>query len=152
MVTPLMSCSARLPVYTLLISMFVPSEQLFWIFNMQGMIMMLMYLIGLVTALFAAFVFKLFITYDQKSFYVMEMPVYHMPRWKNVWLTMYQRSGTFVWEAGKIIVAVSVVLWMLASYAPAGKFEAIEIKYQDELAVAENTAVIQNKIDSSHGL
>lgn len=129
MVTPLVSCSARLPVYTLLISLVVPNERVLGIFNKQGLALMLMYLISILAAILVALVMKFIIKAKEKSYFIMELPVYRMPRWKNVLFTMYEKSKTFVFEAGKVIIAISIVLWVMATYGPSKRFEAIEKKY-----------------------
>lgn len=129
MVTPLMSCSARLPVYTLLISIVVPSEKVFGVLNLQGLVLMGMYLLGFVAAIFSAWVMKLVIKSKERSYFIMELPVYRMPRWNNVGITIFNKVKTFVTEAGKIILAVSIVLWFLASYGPGDSFKNIESKY-----------------------
>jgi ferrous iron transport protein B len=118
MVTPLMSCSARLPVYTLLISMAIPSTLILGFINLQALVMLAMYVLGTVAALIAALVFKWIIKHDIPSYFIMELPVYHVPRWKNIWLTCWQKSLSFITEAGKVILLVSIVLWFLASYGP----------------------------------
>ncbi len=118
MVTPLMSCSARLPVYTLLISMAIPSDKFVGIVSVQALLMLGMYVLGTVSALVAAVVFKWIIKHDVPSYFIMELPVYHAPRWKNIWMNMWQKSRSFVAEAGKVILIVSIVLWFLASYGP----------------------------------
>lgn len=118
MVTPLMSCSARLPVYTLLISMAIPNTLVFGIVSLQALVMLAMYILGTVAALVAALVFKWFIQFSIPSYFIMELPVYHAPRWRNIWINCWQKSKSFVNEAGKIILIISVVLWFLASYGP----------------------------------
>lgn len=129
MVAPLVSCSARLPVYTLLISLIIPQEKVFGVISLQALTLMGMYLISIVAAMVVAFVMKFIIKAKEKSYFIMELPVYRMPRWKNVLYTMYEKSKTFVFEAGKVIIAISIVLWVLASYGPSDKFQAIEKKY-----------------------
>jgi len=118
MVTPLMSCSARLPVYTLLISMAIPSDRFIGIVSVQALLMLGMYVLGTAAALVAAVVFKWIIKHNVPSYFIMELPVYHAPRWNNIWINMWQKSRSFVAEAGKVILIVSVVLWFLASYGP----------------------------------
>jgi len=129
MVTPLVSCSARLPVYTLLISLVVPNKMVFGFLSLQGLTLMAMYVISIVAAILVALVMKFIIKAKEKSYFIMELPVYRMPRWKNVIFTMYEKSKTFVLEAGKVIIAISIVLWVLASYGPGKRFENIEKKY-----------------------
>ena len=130
MVTPLVTCSARLPVYTLLIALVVPNKNVWWIFNMQGLALTGMYLFSLVSAVTVAFVMKYILKARERGYFIMELPVYRMPRWKNVGHSMYDRAKAFVLQAGKVIIAVSVILWVLASYGPGDRFEKIEQKYK----------------------
>ena len=132
MVTPLMSCSARLPVYTLLISMAIPSDQYVGIVSLQALLMLGMYVLGTVAALLGAVVFKWIIRHDRPSYFIMELPVYHVPRWNNIWLNMWQKSRSFVSEAGKVILVVSVVLWFFASYGPKAD-ESFSIQASEDL-------------------
>jgi len=141
MVTPLMSCSARLPVYTLLISLAVPSKNVLGFINLQGLVMMALYLIGFLAAIGAAWVFKWLIKARERSYFIMELPVYRTPRWSSIGLTILEKVKLFVFQAGKIIIAISVVLWVLSSYAPSGKFDRIEKKY----AQSENTTGLSKK-------
>lgn len=130
MVAPLVSCSARLPVYTLLISLIIPDTKVLGIISLQALTLMGMYLISIVAAILVAFVMKFIIKAKEKSYFIMELPVYRMPRWSNVLFTMYEKSKTFVFEAGKVIIAISIVLWVMASYGPSARFEKIEKKYK----------------------
>ncbi|MEJ2883415.1 ferrous iron transport protein B [Pedobacter sp. GR22-6] len=129
MVVPLVSCSARLPVYTLLISLVVPDQKVWGFINMQGLALMSMYIIGILAAILVAVVMKFIIKAKERSYFIMELPVYRMPRWSNVLFTMYEKSKTFVLEAGKVIIAISIILWVMASYGPGDRFEQIEQKY-----------------------
>lgn len=119
MVIPLMTCSARLPIYVILIALVIPDTKLLGIINLQGLTLLGLYLIGFIAALIAAWVFSLIIKSDTNSFLIMEMPVYKTPRWNNVGLMMLEKSKTFVFQAGKIIIAISLILWVLASFGPA---------------------------------
>jgi ferrous iron transport protein B len=130
MVTPLVACSARLPVYTLLIALVVPNRNVWWIFNLQGLALTGMYVLSLVSAVVVAYVMKFILKARERGYFIMELPVYRMPRWNNVLFSMYERSKTFVLEAGKVIIAVSVILWVLSSYGPGNRFSNIEKKYQ----------------------
>ncbi len=130
MVTPLVTCSARLPIYTLLIALVVPNRNVWWLFNMQGLALTGMYVFSLVSAIVVAFVFKLILKGRERGYFIMELPVYRMPRWNNVAYSMYERSKAFVFQAGKVIIAISVILWVLASYGPGDRFARIEQKYQ----------------------
>ena len=123
LVTPLMSCSARLPVYTLLIALVIPDIAIGGIFNLKGLVLLGLYLLGLIAALGVAILLKWIIKAKQKSFLIMELPMYKMPRWRNILLTILEKTKVFVWEAGKVILAISIVLWVLASYGPAKRIE-----------------------------
>jgi len=130
MVTPLVTCSARLPIYTLLISLVVPNRNVWWIFSMQGLALTGMYVFSLISAVVVAFAFKFIVKGSERGYFIMELPVYRMPRWNNVAYSMYDRSKTFVFQAGKVIIAISVILWVLASYGPGGRFARIDQKYK----------------------
>lgn len=129
MVTPLMSCSARIPVYVLLISMFVPDTRFLGIFNLQGLVMTGMYFLGFFMALAVAWVIKTVARYSSGGIFVTELPIYRLPRWRNILLTMYHKSRTFVMEAGKVILMISMVLWFLKTYGPQEKMAAIDAEY-----------------------
>ena len=155
MVIPLLSCSARLPVYILLIGMFVPKEPIIGFFNLQGLTMMGFYLLGLVLALLIAGLMHWWMKTDQKQFFVMELPRYRFPQWRNVLLTMYQKAKIFTVEAGKIILIISVVLWVLASYGPSKQLQAVEDKYetieqQRDLSVEEERSKNQELLVNSY--
>ena len=130
MCTPLMSCSARLPVYTILIALVVPNKFMFGFIGLQGMIMMLMYLLGTVMALISAYVMKWFIKSKEKSFFILELPVYRGPRWKNMFYTMVEKAKVFVYDAGKVIMVISLLLWVLSSYGPPQKMQKVSAKYE----------------------
>ena len=123
LVTPLMSCSARLPVYTLLIALVIPDTLIGGIFNLKGLVLLGLYLLGLLAALGVAMFLKWIIKSKQKSFLIMELPMYKMPRWRNILLTILEKTKVFVWEAGKVIMAISIILWVLASYGPSERME-----------------------------
>lgn len=142
MVTPLMSCSARLPVYTLLISLVVPPGKTLGIFNYQGLILMSLYLVGFIAAIGSALVMKWILRAKEKSYFIMELPVYRSPKWHSVCLTIYDKVKVFLWEAGKIIVAISVILWFLTSHGPKQEFAKIDKKYMD-------TSLVKNRSSQS---
>ena len=146
MVTPLISCSARLPVYILLISLIIPSKTIFGIISLQGLALMVMYLISFVAAILVAWVMKIIIKAREKSYFIMELPVYRMPRWKNVFYTMYEKSRTFVFEAGKVIIAISIILWVMASFGPGNRFTNIDTKYQTALLDTTKTEHVKTLI------
>ena len=126
MVTPFMSCSARLPVYTILISLVIDKKIYFGFLSLQGLVMMGLYLLGIVMALLASMVLKWFIKIKEKSYFILELPVYRAPRWKNVGVTMVQKAQIFVRDAGKVIMVISILLWFLSSYGPGEQMKKIE--------------------------
>ncbi len=128
-ITPLISCSARIPVYTLLIALVIPAEQQLWSFNLQGIVMMVLYLLGFIAAIVTASFMKIGVKSSERSHFIMELPIYRSPRWSNVGITIVNKVKVFLFEAGKIIIAVSVVLWVLSSYGPGDKMTAIDKKY-----------------------
>jgi ferrous iron transport protein B len=125
-VTPLMSCSARIPVYAVLVALVVPDENVWGIFNMRGVALMGLYLLGLFSALGSAWILKTILKPRERSYFIMEFPVYRWPRWKNVGLTIIEKVKAFVWQAGKVIVAISVLLWVLATYGPGNRQDQAE--------------------------
>jgi ferrous iron transport protein B len=116
LVAPLASCSARLPVYSLLIAAFIPSTLIFGFWNLQGIVMVSMYLLGIVMALLMALLFKRTILKGKTPDFIMELPPYRLPSLKNVVLQMWERSILFLKRAGTIILGVSIILWFLATY------------------------------------
>ncbi len=116
LVAPLISCSARMPVYALMIASFIPNESVLGIFSLAGLVLVSMYLLGLFAALFMAFVFKKFLIKGQSPAFIMELPPYRMPSLKNTMLHMWERSRIFLKRAGTIILGVSIILWFLATY------------------------------------
>lgn len=136
LVTPFITCSARLPIYVILIALVIPPE-LHWIgISLQAWALMGLYILGAMTALGASWVIDRLMRKQQSDGFVMEMPLYKMPQWKNVALTMYERSMAFVLGAGKIILSISLLLWVLASFGPNDKFYNPE-KYMDNSQTSE---------------
>lgn len=122
-VTPLMSCSARLPVFTILIALVVPDKLVFGVFNVQGLALMGLYLLGFAAAMLTALVMKYLVRVKERSYLLMELPAYRVPKWSNVGFTIIEKTKSFVVEAGKVILAISIVLWVLASYGPGDNLE-----------------------------
>jgi ferrous iron transport protein B len=129
LVTPFMSCSARLPVYTILIALVIPRKILLGFISLQGLVMMGMYVLGVLVALGVSTVLNWIIRIHEKSFFILELPVYRPPRWKNILLTMYQKARVFVVDAGKVIMVISLLLWALSSYGPSGEREKVEAAF-----------------------
>ena len=121
LVTPFTTCSARLPVYLILISLVIPEQTILGI-NAQGLTLMGLYLLGFAMALFSSWILKRYFKTQFKSYFVVEMPNYKLPQIKNVAITVIEKTKSFVTEAGKIILAFSVLLWLLASFGPGDQF------------------------------
>lgn len=120
LVVPLMSCSARIPVYTLLISLVIPQKIVGGIFELQGLALFGLYTLGTVSAIVVAVILKLLIKTKEKGFLILEMPSYKLPSPKNIMFSVYEKVKVFVFEAGKIILAISIVLWALSRFGPDG--------------------------------
>ena len=129
LVTPLMSCSARLPVYTILIALVIPGDYFFGFLSLQGLVMMGLYLFGVIMALLVARVARIFLKLKEKSFFVLELPLYKTPRWKNIFYLMIEKAKIFVVDAGKIIMIISLLLWFLSSYGPGKQMEDVHQRY-----------------------
>ncbi|HLF45680.1 MAG TPA: ferrous iron transport protein B [Chitinophagaceae bacterium] len=130
LITPLMSCSARLPVYTILIALVIPNTYLFGFLNIQGLVMMGLYLMGLVMALIVSYVAKWFIRIKEKSFFILELPTYRSPRWGNIFQTMVNKAKIFVFDAGKIIMVISLILWAMSSYGPGKRMQEVTFSFE----------------------
>jgi ferrous iron transport protein B len=148
LVTPLMGCSARLPVYTLLVSLLIRNNQSF--LDLRGLILLGLYLIGFLAVLLFSLIFKWVLKQKEKSFFILEMPDYRVPSFRNVALTIKSKTYDFVFNAGKIILMVSVVLWFLASYGPSEKFESIELKYSNYLNEDKESLIKSEKLEASY--
>ena len=142
MVTPFMSCSARLPVFTILASLVVPNKNILGIFSLQGLVLMGLYVLGIVIALLVSYLMNLFIKIKEKSFFILELPVYRQPRWKNIIYTMVEKAKVFVFDAGKVIMIISLVLWAFSSFGPTEKRNKIKENYA---VLIKNDPVNENK-------
>lgn len=151
LVTPFTTCSARLPVYLIIIELVIPDQDIF-IFNLQGLTLMLLYLIGFAVAIGSAWILDRVLKIESKTFFIVEMPNYKLPLFKNVAINVIEKTRSFVVDAGKIILAISIVLWVLASYGPGDNFnnaESIVTAQMDSGAFAK--ADLEKKI-ASHKL
>ena len=133
LITPLMSCSARLPVYTMLIALVIPRNRVLGIFSLQGLVMMGLYMLGLVMAMVVSYVAKWLIKMKEKSFFILELPIYRAPRWNNVIVTMINKAKIFVIDAGKVILVISMILWALSSFGPEKRRQAVRDHYAAEV-------------------
>jgi len=123
LVTPFTTCSARLPVYAIIIALVIPDKRILGFLNMQGLTLMLLYLLGFATAILSASLLNKILKIKGKTYFVVEMPGYKLPLFKNVAINVIEETKAFVFGAGKIILAISVILWFLASNGPGPEFE-----------------------------
>jgi ferrous iron transport protein B len=152
LVTPFTTCSARLPVYAIIIALVIPDTRVFGIINMQG----LLYLLGFGMAIFSAYILNKILKIKGKTYFVIEMPNYKLPLFKNVAINVIEKTKAFIYGAGKIILAISIVLWFLASYGPGEKFnnaEKIVIEKNSENPLEETelqNAIASQKLENSY--
>ena len=126
LVTPFTTCSARLPVYAIIIALVIPDQYVLGIINLQGLTLMLLYLIGFGSAIFSAYLLNKVLKIKGKTYFVIEMPNYKLPLFKNVFINVIEKTKAFVFGAGKIILAISIVLWFLASNGHGENFNNAE--------------------------
>ena len=154
LVVPFTTCSARLPVYLIIISLVIPKQRVAWIFGYQSLSLMFLYLLGFVTAICSAWLLNRFLKMPGKSFFVVEMPNYKLPLFKNVAINVVEKTKSFVTGAGKIILAISIVLWVLASYGPNDNFanaeEIVTENYNPNEAEDLETAIAGYKLEHSY--
>ncbi|MBG6186881.1 ferrous iron transport protein B [Flavobacterium sp. CAN_S2] len=156
LVTPFTTCSARLPVYAIIIALVIPDNRVFGFLNMQGMTLMLLYLLGFGMAIFSAYILNKILKIKGKTYFVVEMPNYKLPLFKNVGINVIEKTKAFIFGAGKIILAISIVLWFLASYGPGEKFNnaekiVIENTINNPLPETEfENAVASQKLENSY--
>ena len=131
LVTPFITCSARLPVYLIIISLVIPQGRFLGL-SYQALTLMLLYLIGFGMAILSAATLNRLLKFRSKSFFVVEMPSFKVPMFKNVAITVLEKTRTFVFEAGKIILAISVLIWILASNGPGISFKNASSIVQQE--------------------
>jgi ferrous iron transport protein B len=126
LVTPFTTCAARIPVYAILIALIIPDKRIFGFLNLQGLTLMLLYMLGFLMAIISATILNKMLQLKTKSFFVIEMPNYKIPYYKNVGLNVLEKTKAFVFGAGKIIVSLSIILWFMASYGPNDNFANAE--------------------------
>ncbi len=147
LITPLMSCSARLPVYTILIALVIPNKLFLGFISLQGLVMFALYLLGFLAAILISKILSYIIKADGKSVFLMELPIYRAPNLKNVFYTMVQKAKVFVMDAGKIIMIISVLLWWLGSHGPANTMQTIKAKYvnnnSSEAALQQSAEIME---------
>jgi ferrous iron transport protein B len=156
LVTPFTTCSARLPVYAIIIALVIPDERVFGVVNRQGLTLMLLYLLGFGTAIFSAYILNKILKIKGKTYFVVEMPNYKLPLFKNVAINVIEKTKAFIYGAGKIILAISIVLWFLASYGPGEKFNNAEkiVLEKNQSKPLEETelqnAIASQKLENSY--
>ena len=148
LVTPFTTCSARLPVYLIIISLVIPEGRVLWIFSLQGLTLMFLYLLGFAASLFSAYLLNKVLKIKSRSFFVVVMPNYKIPMPKNVFITVIEKTNSFVFGAGKIILAISIILWVLASYGPGDFNNAESIVKKQNTNETLSEAAIETQIAS----
>ena len=148
LVTPFTTCAARLPVYAIIIALVIPDQKVLGIFNLQGIVFLGMYLLGFVTAILSAYILHKVMKVKTKTFFIIEMPTYKLPLLKNIGITVLEKTKAFVFGAGKIILAISVVLWFLASNGGAEFKNAEQIVQQKYAHTEVSEEQLQNDITS----
>lgn len=148
LVTPFTTCSARLPVYLIIIALVIPEERVLGVFSLQGLTLMFLYLLGFGSALLSAYILNKILKIKSKSFFVIEMPNYKIPMPKNVMITVVEKTKSFVLGAGKIILAISILLWVLASYGPSDFSQAESIVKNDPSSQSLSQEELDTKIAS----
>jgi ferrous iron transport protein B len=140
LVTPFMTCSARLPVYSLIIGLII-TDQGNAVFNLKGVFLLALYALGVLGALGSGLVLRWVVKDSYKSYLAIEIPAYHYPAWKNVFISLWEKVSAFVFGAGKIILAISIILWGLASFGPGLKEYQPSLTQADQLLPAEEQEV-----------
>ena len=146
LVTPFTTCAARLPVYLIIISLVIPEQRVFGFITLQGLTLLFMYMLGFGSAIISAWLLDKFLTIKSKTFFVVEMPNYKLPLFKNVAITVIEKTKSFVLGAGKIILAISVILWVLASYGPGDFNNAESIVTQENISETLTDNELDTKI------
>jgi ferrous iron transport protein B len=147
LVTPLTTCSARIPVYAIIIALVIPDQRYFG-FNLQALTLMLLYIIGFLSAIISAFILNKIIKVQSKSYFIIEMPNYKIPSLKNIGLTIFEKTKAFVFGAGKIILAISIIIWFLATNGPSS-FKNADNNVRQEVASQHlSQAELAKKIES----
>lgn len=140
---PFMTCSARLPVYTILITMLFPINNN-RIFDYRGLTLLALYLLGIIATLFSTWLINKYSTIPSNTNWVLELPIYRKPAWKNLCISVYQKTKSFVLNAGKIIFSISILLWVLASFSPKNE------NFVKEKAHEENISYSSSKLEYSY--
>lgn len=143
LVVPFTTCAARLPVYLIIISLVIPDEKIGWIFGYQSLTLMLLYFLGFGTAVGSAWLLNKILKIKSKSYFVIEMPGYKVPLFKNVAINVIEKTKAFVFGAGKIILAISIILWVLASFGPNENFSNAE-----EIITELHPNLLQEELDN----
>jgi len=149
LVTPFITCSARLPVYAILIALIIPEERVLGFISLQGLTLMVLYLLGFVVAIFSAYILNKILKISSKSYFVVEMPSYKIPLFKNVAINVLEKTKAFVFGAGKIILALSIILWFLGSHGPDKDFKNAQKIVEQEVYSSPtpiNPSVIPDRV------
>ncbi|MBS7334199.1 MAG: ferrous iron transport protein B [Weeksellaceae bacterium] len=141
LVTPFMTCAARIPIYTVMIALIIPEQKVFWFITTQGIALIVMYFLGVVGVLLSAIILNLIIKAKHKSLLILELPTYKLPDWKNVGINVWEKTLGFLLGAGKIIFSISIILWVLGSFGPGEQFNNAE-----EIVTAHNPKMNEEEL------
>jgi len=150
LVTPLITCSARLPVYSIIISLVIPKTDLFGFMNIQGLVLLGLYFLGFFAAIFSAYILSKIIKSNYKRFFILEMPEYKLPIVRNVYITVWDNLKAFVFGAGKIIVAFSIILWFLATHGGEKFVHADQYLQQEQAQESKPMDLSSYKLEHSY--
>ena len=151
LVTPFTTCSARLPVYAIIISLIIPEGRIFGFMSLQGLTLMILYLLGFFMAIFSSWLLDKILKLSCKTYFVVEMPSYKIPMFKNVGINVLEKTKSFVFGAGKIILALSVILWFLGSHGPTAAFDNAEEIVENEILAKNlslNPSFVETKVNT----
>ncbi|MCF6223281.1 MAG: ferrous iron transport protein B [Flavobacteriaceae bacterium] len=151
LVVPFTTCSARLPVYAIIIALIIPQQRILGIFSLQGLTLLALYILGFASALLSGYVLHRVLKIQSKSFFVIEMPNYKLPSIKNIFFTVVEKTKAFVFGAGKIILAISIILWFLAS-SGSDKFDNAENNFKSKIGTSKLNAETYNEQLASYKL
>ncbi|WP_435260819.1 ferrous iron transport protein B [Tenacibaculum sp. nBUS_03] len=149
LVTPFTTCSARLPVYAILIALIIPDTKVFGVLSLQGLTLLSLYLLGFASAIIAAYILHKSLKIKSTTFFVVEMPNYKLPSLKNVFLDVLEKTKAFVFGAGKIILAISIVLWFLASHGPSSYENVEKVITEKNIETGLSSKELHQKIASA---
>ncbi len=142
LVVPFMSCSARLPVYTILIALVIPNTIIGGFIQLQGVVLFGLYMIGFLAALIGAWVLSTIVKNTEKNVFFLHLPIYQIPNWKSIGIAVWNKIKLFSWEVGKVVVSLTILLWALASFGPSSSRETLTADYEKTKLTCKDSAAL----------